>query len=475
MVSRMPSSRPGPAWLALPWGAHLKALLLLGLPIVGSNLAGFFIHVTDTVMMGWYGVNELAAMVIAGTFWFVTYILGSGFGIALPAVVASARASGDEVQVRRSTRMAIWLTLGYAALVAPIFLFPRPILLAIGQDPEVARLAADFLMIGGWSVVPGLITNVMRSYLAALGRPTVVLVVTLIAFVLHLVLNYALIFGHWGFPELGIRGAAISTLASDAMICLLLLGYALRRFPQYALLSRFWRPDWEMLWRIFHLGWPVSLQMLAEVGLFSLAAVMMGWISPEMLAAHGIAMQLGSTTFLVHSGLANAATIRVGHAAGLHDARLLQDGALVAVTASMVVAAATIVLFLNFPVPLISLFLDTSEPGAAAVIAAGVPLVTMAALFQLADGGQATAIGLLRGIEDTRVPMFIAGLGYWGVGGPLAWLLGFHLGWGGVGVWSGLLAALVVVWVALSLRFWAGGRRQVGTPGLPPVHGGAPG
>jgi MATE family multidrug resistance protein len=448
----------------IPWRVHAGALLALGLPIVGSHLAGFFIHVTDTVMLGWYGVDDLAAIVLAGTFWFITFILGSGFGTALPAVVASARARGDEVQVRRATRMAIWLTLIYAVAIAPVFLFSEHLLLAMGQKPVVAGLASDYLLIAGWSVIPGLLTNLFRSYLAALGKPSSVLVVALAGFVVHAFINWLLIFGNLGFPELGIRGAAISTLASDLLIFLLLLAYALWKFPAYELHVRFWRPDWEMFGRVFHLGWPISLQLVAEVGLFSAAALMMGWISAEMLAAHGIALQLASTTFLVHLGLANAATIRVGQAAGLHDARFLRDGALVAVVLSAGFALVTLVWFLSMPAALVGLFLDPADPKAPGVIAAGVTLVTMAAIFQLADGGQAMVIGLLRGVQDTRVPMAIAAVGYWLIGLPVAYVLGFPAGWGGVGVWTGLLAGLTVVWVLLSVRFWTGPARRVDLP-----------
>jgi MATE family multidrug resistance protein len=188
---------------------------------------------------------------------------------------------------------------------------------------------------------------------------------------------------------------------------------------------------------------------------------MMGWISAEMLAAHGIALQLASTTFLVHLGLANAATIRAGQAAGLHDARFLRDGALVAVVLSAGFALVTLVWFLSMPAALVGLFLDPADPKAPGVIAAGVTLVTMAAIFQLADGGQAMVIGLLRGVQDTRVPMAIAAVGYWLIGLPVAYVLGFPAGWGGVGVWTGLLAGLTVVWVLLSVRFWTGPARRV--------------
>lgn len=438
----------------MSYAAHARALLALGLPIVGSNLAGFFIHVTDTAMLGWYGVNELASVVLGGTCWFIMFIVGSGFGTALPALVSSAAAQNDDRAIRRATRMAIWLTLGYGVVIAPVFLFAEPILLAGGQKPEVARLAGQYLAIAGWSVIPGMLSNLLRAYLSALQRTGLVLGITLAGFVLHAIINWFLIFGHGGFPALGIRGAAISTILTDTGIMLCMVVAAAKMFPSHELFVRFWRADWEMLRRVFRLGWPIGLQMLAEVGLFASAAVMMGWVSAEMLAAHGIALQLAATTFLFHLGVASAATIRAGTAVGHDDQVALFDGALTAVVLSLGFALFTMIVFLLIPEQLMSLFLDPANPDTRGVIAAGVTLVGMAAIFQIADGGQAMAIGLLRGVLDTRVPMLIAIVGYWGAGMPVAYYLGFTAGWGGVGVWWGLVAGLATVWIALSWRFW---------------------
>ncbi len=439
---------------------HTRALLVLGLPLVGSHLAQFGVHVTDTVMLGWYGVNELASVVIGGTFWFVLFIVGSGFASALPAVVASAMARHNEVQVRRATRMAFWLSLAYATVTAPVFLFSEPILLYAGQDAEVARLAGEYLLIAGWGIYPSLMIMVLKSYLSALERTGVVLWVTVAAALIHGFTNWVLIFGHLGFPELGVRGAAISTLLTETMAFVILALCAVRTFPKHQLFSRFWRPDNQAMVQIFALGWPIGLTILAETGLFAGASLMMGWISPISLAAHGIALQLASFAFLMHLGFSNAATIRAGQAQGQEDGWGLRQGALAAVMLSVSIAVVASCVFFLFAEPLLGLFLDPTDPDTPAVIAAGIGLVYIAAFFQLADGGQATAIGLLRGIQDTRVPMYIAIVCYWVVGIPVAYGLGFGLGWGGQGVWMGLVIGLVTVWISLSARFWLFGVKQ---------------
>jgi len=448
---------------------HTRALLVLGLPLVGSHLAQFGVHVTDTVMLGWYGVNELASVVIGGTFWFVLFIVGSGFASALPAVVASAMARHDEVQVRRATRMAFWLSMIYATITAPVFLFAERILLFAGQDPEVARLAGDYLLIAGWGIYPSLLIMVLKSYLSGLERTGVVLWVTVAAAVIHGFTNWVLIFGHLGFPELGVQGAAISTLLTETFAFIILALYAVYRFPKHQLFARFWRPDNQAMARIFALGWPIGLTILAEVGLFTSASLMMGWISPIALAAHGIALQLASFAFLMHLGFSNAATIRAGQAQGMGDDWGLRQGALAAVILSVSIAVVASLVFYLFAEQLLSLFLDPTDPDTPAVIAIGIGLVYIAALFQLADGGQAMAIGLLRGVQDTRVPMYIAIICYWFVGMPVAYGLGFGLNWGGQGVWLGLVIALVTVWISLSVRFWLFGANGAGDRSAEPV------
>jgi MATE family multidrug resistance protein len=228
---------------------------------------------------------------------------------------------------------------------------------------------------------------------------------------------------------------------------------------EHQLFVRLWRADWPAFRRIFTLGWPIGTTSLAEVGLFAGSAVLIGWIGTVELAAHGIALQLASATFMIHMGLSNAATIRAGHAFGQGDRPALRVGAAVVVVLSALWVAVTVVLFLTFPEALIGLFLDPADPNRAAVIAAGVTLVALAALFQTADAAQVMALGLLRGVQDTKRPMVYAAVSYWAVGMPCSYVLGFPLGYGAPGVWTGLVVGLTVAAVLLMHRFWTGAGR----------------
>ncbi len=448
----------------LSYQQHSRAVLRLGLPLIGSHIAQISIQLTDAMMLGWYDVQALAAQVLGGTFFFVLFIMGSGFAWAVMPMVAAAEASGEGTQVRRVTRMGVWASLLYGLAVMPVMIWSEPLLLMLGQDPEISDLAGQYLRIAGWGVLPALVVMVLKSYLAALERTQVVLWVTVAAVGLNVVINYALIFGNLGMPELGVRGAAIASLMVNIAAMLALAVYVALVTPEHALFQRVWRPDWEAFGAVFRLGWPIGVTSLAESGLFAASSVMMGWLGTLQLAAHGIALQVTSVTFMVHVGLSNAATVRAGQAYGRRDRAGLRDGARAAMVMSMVFAIVTVGVFLSVPEMLIGVFLDPAEPERAAVIAVGSVLLAAAALFQLVDAGQVMALGLLRGVQDTRVPMVIAAISYWVIGMPASYLLGFGLGWGGVGIWLGLASGLAVAAVLLMLRFWGwAGRRDTGT------------
>ena len=435
---------------------HARETLRLGLPLIGSSLALMALHVTDTVMLGWYGVLPLAAVVLGASSFFIVYVLGSGFAKAVMPMVAAALAQGDEAQVRRDTRMGIWLSIAYGVLVLPIFLWLGPILLALGQRPEVAAIAEDYTRIAGLGMAPVLIVTVLQSYLSALHRADVVLWVTLASVGLKIVVNWALIFGNWGFPELGVQGAALGTVATQVLSLILLALYAglraeLRRFH---LFQRFWRPDWQALRQVFNLGMPIGLTGLAEGGLFQASALMMGWIGTVELAAHGIAIEATALTFMLHVGLSSAATIRIARFVGQGDRQSVRQAALAGILLSVLVALASVAAFLIWTGPLVGLFLDMENPESAAILSYGIKLLTVAALFQLADGMQVMALSLLRGIRDTRVPMLLAVVSYWLVGIPCSYVLAFPLGYGGVGLWLGLVVGLFCAAGCLLWRFW---------------------
>ena len=439
--------------MKMTYAGHVRAITIMGLPI-GGHLGQVAIGVTDTVMVGWYSVEGLAAVTLASTYFFVLLIFGSGFAWGVMPMVAAFDAQGDEVGLRRATRMGLWLSLGFALLALPLFIWSRPIMGLMGQEPELAEMVRQYLMIAGWGIIPALLVMVLKSYLAALERTQVVFWITIFSAMVNVLANYVFIFGNWGAPELGVRGAAIASLTSHSASLLAVVVYVLKAMPEHQIFVRLWRPDWEMLARVFRLGLPIGVTGLSEVGLFAASAVMMGWLGTIALAAHGIALQLASITFMIHLGISNVATIRAGNALGRRDPAHLVRGAIAATTMSLLVAAATIVGFVLWPEPLIDAFMQSEEPARDQILAVGAGLLAMAALFQLVDGAQAVALGLLRGVQDTKVPMILAGISYWLVGIPVSYLLGFTMGLNGIGVWLGLVVGLGVAALLLNARFW---------------------
>ncbi len=433
---------------------HSRAIWKLGMPLILSNLAQFAIHITDTVMLGWYSVTALAASTIASTLFFTIFIVGAGFSQAVTPLVAAAAEEDDDVQVRRVTRMGLWLSIFYGLVVIVPFFWAEDILIAIGQDANVSAEAHIYLQIIIWQMIPALIVMTLKAFLAAMEHTAIILWATIGTAVLNGVINYALIFGNWGMPELGIQGAAIASLSVNLVTVLILVIYILRVLPQFQLFRNFWRSDGEIMKRVYKLGWPIGLTSLAESGLFTASTVMMGWIGPLSLAAHGIALQLAATTFMVHIGFSQAATVRAGRALGRHDEVSLRRGGATAIGMSAIYAVITSLIFLSIPETLISLFLDPNEPERANLLRIGASLVMVAALFQLVDGLQVLALGLLRGVQDTTVPMIMATISYWIIGLPASYLLAFTFGFGAVGLWLGLVIGLAVAAALLLWRFW---------------------
>ena len=438
----------------LTYPGHVRAILTLGVPLIGGHLAQMAIGVTDTLMLGRYSVDALAAVTLGSTYFFVLFIFGSGFAWAVMPMVASFAAEGDDTGLRRATRMGLWLSCVFAVVSLPLMIWSDPILQLMGQGESVARDASVYLRIAGFGIFPALLVMVLKSYLAALERTQVVLWITVLAALVNALVNYALIFGNWGAPEMGIKGAAIASVVTQVVSLLGTIVYARLALPEHALFQRLWRVDGQMMWQVFRLGVPIGLTALSEVGLFAASAVMMGWLGTVPLAAHGIAVQLASVTFMVHLGLSNVATIRAGNAYGRNDPAHMQRGALTVTWMSLSFAMATIIVYVSLPEPLILFFMNDTDPQRVEILAIGVGLLAMAALFQLVDGAQAVALGLLRGVQDTSIPMVMAAFSYWVVGVPCSYLFGFTLGLEGIGVWLGLSLGLALAAVLLSVRFW---------------------
>lgn len=436
------------------YSESFRSLYRLGAPLVVGEFAHMAIGVTDSIMLGWYSIEALAATVLGHTIFFVIFIVGAGFATAVMPLVASAIAQSHSLKARRVTRMGLWLSAAYTIAVLPAFWWSEALLLAIGQSPELSILASQYLMIVGFAVFPALALNVVKSYLSAQELMRFVLAITIVGFFINIPLNYVLIFGKLGLPDLGVQGSAIASFFVNSFMALSVCIYAVKKLPEQALFARIWRPDWSAMRRVLRLGVPIGITSLAEAGLFSASTIMMGWLGTIPLAAHGIALSITSLTFVIHVGLSGAATIQTGQAFGASNSLSLKRSALSASLASLIIVILTVILFLSMPKILVSLFVDPALPHFQDILTYGALLLLMAALFSTVDAAQVMALGILRGMQDTSIPMAMAIFSYWCVGIPTAYWFCFVLNWGGVGLWAGLALGLACAAGGLIVRFF---------------------
>lgn len=453
MGERTPASRG-------PWRDEFRATLTLAWPLVLANFTQQAINATDVLLMGRLGPHWLAATTLALNLTFTLSMFMFGLMTAAAPMIATAlgQRSNAVRDVRRTFRAGLWLLAFAMPLYWAVLWNIGAIMRALGQEPGLAATGQLFMRAYMWCSAPWLLFQLMRNLLSAMERPRIILWLSLAGIPLNALLSWALIFGRLGLPELGVIGAGIGSTATWTALAVALAVYIrhqkqLRRFH---LFGRFWRFDGERTWKMARLGAPIGAGWMLEMGVFALAAFLMGWIGEVAVAAHAVAIQVAALTFMIPLGLGQAATVRIGRALGGGDrAGITRAGWTAWVLGVAFMATMALGMWIA-PRALVTLFLDDS-PGNAAVISLAVTFVTVAAAFQLVDGAQVIGAGMLRGLHDTRWPLFFALFGYWGVGLGLGAWLAFGLGWRGLGLWIGLAAGLAVVAV---LMLWRWRRRD---------------
>jgi MATE family multidrug resistance protein len=456
--------------LHTPWRDELRALSLLALPLIGTQLSQIAILTTDVLMMGWLGSAALAAGALGSNVFFIPWVFGIGIMIATAPMMAQAIGRKRHMvrEVRRTLRQGLWAAVAVGIPGMAAVWHVEPILLALGQDPANAALAAEFARPLAWGMVPALGFMALRQFVSALQRPNAALIVQIAALAINVTLDYGLMFGKLGLPDLGLVGAGVASSIANTASLVLLLGmiYADRRFRRFHVLGRFWRPDWRRFAEIFRLGLPIACSTLFEVAAFSGAVYIMGTIGTPEIAAHQIAIQCAATTFMVPLGIGQAATVRVGIFAGAGDAAGVKRAGWLAFALSFGFMMMMAGLMLWSRTPLVDLFLDRAQPQNARTAEIAEALLMIAAFFQIFDGTQATGMGVLRGLKDTRVPMIYAGVSYWLIGLASGAAAARWLDMGAVGVWWGLALGLAVVAVLVVIRFAR--RERLGLVPVPP-------
>ena len=440
------------------WQAReVRATIALAYPLILTNLAQALIQTTDVVLLGWAGPRFLAAGALGVNLFNACMVFGVGLVTASAPMMARALGarSHNVRDVRRTVRQAMWAAVAVSLPMWLLLWHAEAILLAFHQDAGLAHDAGRLVRPMMFGMLPLMLYFVLRSFVSALERPGWAFLVGAAAVCFNALLNYALIFGRFGLPALGLRGAGIGSACSNL---LMFVGMAIvvmrhRHFRRYHLFGRFWRADWARFRQVWRLGLPIAVTLGLEITIFNAAVFLMGLIGAAELAAHAVAIQIASLCFMVPLGLAQAATVRVGFAFGRRDRRGIARAGWTAFAITMGFMAVPAGLMLIAPRLLVGLFMDVRDPANAHVVALTVSFLTVAALFQWVDGAQSVGAGMLRGLHDTAMPMVFAGVGYWVIGLGTALLFGFGLHWGGLGIWIGLAAGLATA-AALMMTRW---------------------
>ncbi len=436
-------------------------MLALAWPLILANLTMALIHATDVVLMGRLSAHALAASALAINLNMALTIFCIGLVLAASPLMAAELGRNRYAvrDLRRTFRQSVWVAISVTIPSWLLLWNAEPIMLALGQKPDLAASASLFLKGYMWSMMPFLIFQAMRHFFAALERPGWILAVSAVAVVMNAGLGWVLIFGAFGVPALGIIGSGIATsITWTVMVIGLGLVIATQRpFARYRLFGNWWRPDWGRYRAIWALGLPIAVTLGFEGTVFSFAIYLMGLIDEASVAAHAIALQLAALTFMVPMGLAQAATVRVGLAFGGGDRDGITRAGWTAFVLGVGFMALMALAMVLIPEMLIGIFIDAADPANARVIQLGVSFLLIGAVFQIFDGAQVVGAGMLRGLQDTRVPMVFAGIGYWAIGMGLGAWLAFSQNWQGAGIWTGLATGLAVVSI---LMVWRWNRRE---------------
>ena len=439
------------------WWAELRAIIGLSWPMALTNLAQLAMATTDIIMMGRLSAETLAAGALGVNLYLVALIFGIGLlNATAPLVAADVGANRATSEVRRTVQQALWSAVCISIPAWLVLWWTGPILHALGQDPALSPLAATYVHALQWALVPFLGYLALRGFVSALERPAVALAIGLAGVAVNALGNWCLMLGHCGIEPMGIAGSGLATTLTSCALFAALAVVAIRdpQFAGYALFERCWRPDWERFRAFWRLGLPLAATLSFEVTIFNAAVFLMGLIGPASLAAHAIAIQIAALSFMVPLGVGQAATVRVGLAYGAGDRQGISRAGWTAYALTLALMVTLSLIMIIMPKTLIGLFLNTADPANAEIIRLATSFLLLAALFQIVDGGQAVGAGMLRGLQDGRVPMLYALLGYWVIGLPVGAALAFWAKLGGVGIWIGLASGLTIV-AALMLLRWS--------------------
>lgn len=431
----------------------------LAYPVILGMLGHTFVSFVDNVMVGQLGAAELAAVSLGNSFIFIAMSIGIGFSTAITPLVAEADGEADFNKGKSAFKHGLFLCTVLALVLFVMLLLAKPMMYIMEQPEEVVVLAIPYLDLVAFSLVPLIVFQAFKQFSDGLSLTKYPMYATIIANVLNVLINYVLIFGKFGFPEMGIVGAAVGTLVSR-FVMLFYLWFLLskkQKSKAYVTGIQFLKLSKQALKKIINLGLPSAMQMFFEVGIFTAAIWLSGTLGRNAQAANQIALNLSSMTFMVAMGLSVAAMIRVGNQKGLKDFKALKRIAESIFFLGFILAVIFALTFVVFHKVLPNLYVDYDNPvnalDTAEVVKIAATLLLAAAVFQITDSLQVIVLGALRGLQDVYIPTVITFIAYWLIGFPVSYYLGTPEYYGSLGIWLGLLAGLSSAAILLYIRF----------------------
>lgn len=427
-----------------------RASFLLAYPVMISMLGQVMTGVADSIMIGWTGAVPLAASSLANVFFSVLLFFGVGVSYAITPLVAEASGAGDSKRIIEALRHGLLINGVVAVILMALVFGGQGALRHIGQPTDVVELAIPYLLIITLSIFPTMVFQSFRQFAEGLHRTRMAMVIMIAGNLLNVGLNYVLIYGIWIFPELGLNGAGWATLIARIVMAVWMAAYVYygRWFTAYRDGFRMGDYSRDLINRMLHIGIPAGAQFIFEAAAFGFSAVMMGWLGANTLAAHQIAINLATVSYMTTSGLGAAATIRVGTFLGQRDGLAVRRAGFTLIGLAVLVMLLWAVAFITGNHFLPGLYIDD-----AAVLSIAAPLMVIAGFFQLTDGMQVVCAGALRGLQDVKVPSLLIFVAYWVLALPIGYLLAFPMGYGAIGIWLGLLLGLTLTAAAMVWRF----------------------
>ncbi len=421
---------------------HLRKNIVLSLPVIIGQLGHIMVGVSDSIMVGRLGVIPLAAATFAGTIYHVLMLFGIGVSYAITPKVAATDIN-DRAKLLKYLENGFFMNLGLGMILFLLGYLASHILHLFGQEVSVAKAAGPYLIIMCGSLIPLMIFQTFRQYAEGLSDTFSPMVVSVFANLLNVFFNYMLIYGKLGAPALGLNGAGIATLLARIIMFALMVWWIRKKCVGFE-----WKFEWNGIKDLLRIGVPSGMQYVFEIGAFATAAIMVGWISAEALAAHNIALNLAAISYMAATGLAAASTIRIGNQMRFKDRRNLRIAGFSSfglVTIFMGICGLVFILFRNI-LPALYIENETVQQTAAT-------LLVIAAAFQISDGVQAVGLGVLRGLQDVKIPTIITFVSYWLIAIPCGYIFAFIVGWGVNGVWYALSMGLTIAGIFNLWRF----------------------